>query len=391
MADEQIDPLELRRRLLFGPLMDQPPQRPNVPTPPAPPAQPQYSTPPPPEAPPIPPTPGPGPAQAALESALKNRPQMADPQFHQGKGRTILNAIAGGLAGLRSPEEGIKVGHELRFGPYERAVGQYQGNVAALQPAATAEQERTKHGLEEYKAVTGAKREGAYANMAQAHANYFNAIANIKEPTADHAHIDTHSNPLVDEKGQVYELFFNKRTGEMNKMPTGLYPHEKALKGDKPTEAAREAELEAMPSRTPAQEKELGILKGGRNIKESHVKAETSHLNRTPQTPFISPSEVGKAQNLAASDVTRARPEFAEFLNSKGEIKPLHEVINPPFFSMDTMRRALPGGGGAMSPVEVQAKKNLYNNFLGEIQKRQRFYESQAKGQGSPSTYSEVK
>src|SRR5947208_4549097 len=90
-----IDINEMRRRLMLSPdamFPSVPPQMPGAVNPMAPQA-PQVSQPPQIPAPPPAPVPqGPGPAQQALEAALKQRPQENSPQFHQGRGRTILNA-----------------------------------------------------------------------------------------------------------------------------------------------------------------------------------------------------------------------------------------------------------------------------------------------------------
>ncbi len=73
------------------------------------------------------------------EMNLGKPPVYGDAQFAQGKLRTVLNAIAGGLAGAAGRPE---IGRELRDQPYTRAVQRYQSQLAPIKAQEAIEQER---------------------------------------------------------------------------------------------------------------------------------------------------------------------------------------------------------------------------------------------------------
>jgi hypothetical protein len=87
---------------------------------------------------------------------LPEYPQYGDPQFRQGKLRTILNAIAGGLAGASGgPQAGILAGQTLRDMPYTQALQRYQSQVAPILERQRIEQEQQERAAKEYQLQTG--------------------------------------------------------------------------------------------------------------------------------------------------------------------------------------------------------------------------------------------
>jgi hypothetical protein len=91
-----------------------------------------------------------GPAQAAVESAPVPPlvpPQANDPQFANSRLRTVLNAIAGGLAGASGgPKAGMEVGSALRDSKYNRAMQDYTTNLGLRTQQAASESGRQKIG-----------------------------------------------------------------------------------------------------------------------------------------------------------------------------------------------------------------------------------------------------
>jgi len=78
-------------------------------------------------------------------------PQRDDPQFKNSRLRTVLNAIAGGLAGAGpgGAEAGIKVGAALRDMKYNQALDQYKTNLGLAKTKAESEAGRQKIGATE--------------------------------------------------------------------------------------------------------------------------------------------------------------------------------------------------------------------------------------------------
>jgi hypothetical protein len=91
-----------------------------------------------------------GPAQTAIESAPVPPlapPQRGDPQYTNGRLRTVLNAIAGGLAGASGgPKVGMEVGTSLRDSKYNRAMQDYNTNLGLRTQQAASESNRQKIG-----------------------------------------------------------------------------------------------------------------------------------------------------------------------------------------------------------------------------------------------------
>lgn len=73
-----------------------------------------------------------GPAETQALALSQQMPQIAD--YPQSRGRTILNAIAAGLAGASGgPQVGLQTAKSLTNVPYQRALEDWQRRVAALQ------------------------------------------------------------------------------------------------------------------------------------------------------------------------------------------------------------------------------------------------------------------
>jgi len=94
------------------------------------------------------------PAQAALEAAPVGSiavPQRDDPAYRNSRLRTVMNAIAGGLAGAAGgPKAGIEAGSYLHDMKYNRAMNDYTNNLGLQEKKVKSEQERQKVGNLEY-------------------------------------------------------------------------------------------------------------------------------------------------------------------------------------------------------------------------------------------------
>ena len=108
------------------------------------------------------------PAQAALEAAPVRSitpPQINDSAYKNSKLRTVMNAIAGGLAGAAGgPKAGIETGSYLHDLKYNRAMQDYNTNLALTEKKVKSEEERQKVGNLEYLSPFKAEAIGAKAN-----------------------------------------------------------------------------------------------------------------------------------------------------------------------------------------------------------------------------------
>lgn len=108
------------------------------------------------------------PAQAALAAAPVRSitpPQINDPAYRNSRLRTVMNAIAGGLAGAAGgPKAGIEAGSYLRDLKYNRAMQDYNTNLALTEKKVKSEEERQKVGNLEYLSPFKAEAIGAKAN-----------------------------------------------------------------------------------------------------------------------------------------------------------------------------------------------------------------------------------
>src|ERR1017187_9097763 len=113
---------------------------------------------------PVPPLP----AQAALEAAPVGSiavPQRNDPAYQNSRLRTVMNAIAGGLAGAAGgPKAGMEAGSYLHDMKYNRAMGDYTNNLGLQEKKVKSEEERQKVGNLEYLSPFKAEAIGAKAN-----------------------------------------------------------------------------------------------------------------------------------------------------------------------------------------------------------------------------------
>ena len=74
-------------------------------------------------------------------------PDINDPDFKNSKVRTFLNALAGGLAGASGgPKVGYEIGSQLRDQKYNRALGQYNKQLALSQDQSKASQDQFERG-----------------------------------------------------------------------------------------------------------------------------------------------------------------------------------------------------------------------------------------------------
>lgn len=80
------------------------------------------------------------PHEKQLSDLVATIPNREDPQYQNSKFRTVLNAIAGGLAGIGNPQRGFEVGRELRDSKYNTAMGDFQNKMKAIEPVAKAEE-----------------------------------------------------------------------------------------------------------------------------------------------------------------------------------------------------------------------------------------------------------
>lgn len=120
----------------------------------------------------------PSPATPA-ESQLSNLQLPERSQFHNSKLRTVLNAIAGGLAGASGGAKvGLTTGQELRDQPYNRAMEDYGTKVARLKTLRESEKEQV--GRSEKEIELGVRR-----GTGEATADYKGRTADINQEKAD--------------------------------------------------------------------------------------------------------------------------------------------------------------------------------------------------------------
>ena len=93
------------------------------------------------------PTVPPNPAQQGITALTP--PNREDPQYRNGKFRTIMNAVAGGLAGAANPAAGVQVGSALHDMKYNRAMQDYKTKLGSLQAQDVAYQEPVAQGEKE--------------------------------------------------------------------------------------------------------------------------------------------------------------------------------------------------------------------------------------------------
>ena len=112
------------------------------------------------------------PRQTALgdyrQALSQPAPRMSD--YHPSKARSILAPILGGIAGLHDPKTGYQVGHDVKFGPFDRQMSEYQQRLAQKKAAFETEESAAKEAATEGELKARGREQDARAEEAKARA-----------------------------------------------------------------------------------------------------------------------------------------------------------------------------------------------------------------------------
>lgn len=119
----------------------------------------------------------PSPAEASMSQL--QLPDRSSPEYNNSRLRTVLNAIAGGLAGASGgPKAGLEVGSSLRDAKYNQAMSQYRNRLELLGEQQKGEEKQFERGAKEVQS-------GVQRGVAQVGANYKERQATIGETNAE--------------------------------------------------------------------------------------------------------------------------------------------------------------------------------------------------------------
>lgn len=271
------------------------------------------------------------PAQLAFQKAMGQMPNPQD--YKPSRGRRVMAAIAGGLAGMRDPTMGYNIGHAIASSPYQAAQTQWQQSLAPLEANMKLENESEKQAV-------ARDRAGSYARSATAREKA--AAATEAWRRSQEAHQLT-----FDQQVQL------RKAGLAPQRPTPFQEYQGNPEGYGKFQAGQHP---LNPNTLTFEQRQA--------LQESGAAAVARH--RRPlqgRAPHIStPAQQITAEKAAVSQILRINPDAKSFINGDGSVKSIDDIMKPGGFM---------GFGGA-NPSELSIRRDQYQKFLSQLEQRKR-------------------
>jgi hypothetical protein len=294
------------------------------------------------------------PSQSKYQAELNRMPNQGD--YKPSKWRRFGAALAGGLAGLRNPSAGADIAQDIIDAPYANAVDQWHRSLTARAQEMGIEDKamqqdiaRRRAGIYEQQVANSGLSAQASFQRAMTDAEYKNF--QMSQPRK-----------YVPTTQDQYRADWQATEGQ--KLFGGFGSEEAYLRAHPKTD---QAALQRM--RSEARMAEIKYQEGQRNRRASE---RNKLLGQGRPVNPASPRDQIMAKNMAAEDVIRRFPQYADFYQrdpdnrlGMGRVKAPHEISG-----MEEKSGTL--GFGRVGSQEAALRRAEYAEFLSEMSKVER-------------------